>query len=273
MTLSRALGSASLPVYVALYFVFLYLPVFLLPIFSINASAVPVFPLKGLTLDWYRSLIGNDAMINAAQNTLIVGVVSALLATILGIGAARAITRYKFRGRRPMTAVIMAPLFLPEIIIAISLLMVALPMGLQLSLMLVIFGHVLICLPYSITVLISGFEGFDPAYEEASADLGETTFGTLTRVTLPILMPAIISSLLVAFTISIDEFIIAFFLSGSEPTLPIYIWGQLRFPSRLPAVLALGTLMIVASLLLLVVAEFFRRRAARRSEIEGGFLA
>lgn len=273
MRVSRAISASWLPLYAALYLVFLYLPVLLLPIFSVNASAVPVFPLSGLTLDWYRSLVGNDSMINSAWNTLIVGIAASLLATILGVGAARAITRYRFRGRRPMAAVIMAPLFLPEIIIAIALLMVALPLGLGLSLVLVIFGHVLICLPYSITVLVSGFEGFDPAYEEASADLGESALGTLTRVTLPILMPAIISSLLVAFTISLDEFIIAFFLSGSEPTLPIYIWGQLRFASRLPAVLALGTLMLIASLVLLVVAELFRRRAARRSQIEGGFFA
>jgi len=273
MKLLKVAGSSWLPVYAGLYLVFLYLPVLLLPVFSVNASAVPVFPLKGLTFDWYRSLVGNDALINSLWNSLIVGVAASLLATVLGICAARAITRYKFRGRRPMTAVIMAPLFLPEIIIAISLLMVALQMGLGLSLILVIFGHVLICLPYSATVLISGFEGFDPAYEEASADLGETAFGTLRRVTLPILMPAIISSLLVSFTISLDEFIIAFFLSGTEPTLPIYIWGQLRFPAKLPGVLALGTLMLLASLMLLTFAEMLRRRAARRTQIDGGFHA
>ena len=85
--------------------------------------------------------------------------------------------------------------------------------------------------------------------------------------------PAIISSLLVAFTISLDEFIIAFFLGGTEPTLPVYIWGQLRFAARLPAVLALGTLMLVLSLVLLTVAEMLRRRAARRADVEGGFFA
>jgi spermidine/putrescine transport system permease protein len=273
MKLLKAAGTSWLPVYAGLYLVFLYLPVLLLPVFSVNASAVPVFPLKGLTFDWYRSLVGNDALINSLWNSLIVGVSASLLATILGICAARAVTRYRFRGRRPMTAVIMAPLFLPEIIIAISLLMVAMQFGLGLSLILVIFGHVLICLPYSATVLISGFEGFDPSFEEASADLGETAFGTLRRVTLPILMPAIISSLLVSFTISLDEFIIAFFLSGTEPTLPIYIWGQLRFAAKLPGVLALGTLMLIASLLLLTLAEMLRRRAARRTQIDGAFHA
>jgi spermidine/putrescine transport system permease protein len=270
--MTRLLGRGWLPAYAAIYVAFLYLPVLLLPVFSVNSSPVPVFPLKGLSLAWYESLWGNDVMLNAARNTLVVGVSASVIATLLGICAARAITRYRFAGKRPMSAVIMAPLLLPEIIIASSLLLVLLQFGLGLSLVTVIVGHVLICLPYSITVLISGFEGFDPAFEEASADLGETAFGTVRRVTLPMMLPAIVSSLLVSFTISLDEFMVAFFLSGTEPTLPIYIWGQLRFAAKLPAVLALGTIMLLGSLVLLTVAEMFRRRAARRTLNEGGGL-
>jgi spermidine/putrescine transport system permease protein len=104
----------------------------------------------------------------------------------------------------------MAPLVLPEIIIAISMLLVMLQLGLSLSLFTVVLGHILICIPYSMTVLVSGFEGFDRSLEEASADLGESAFGTFRRVTLPMVAPAIISSLLVSFTISLDVFIIAF---------------------------------------------------------------
>ena len=137
-----------------------------------------------------------------------------------------------------------------------------LQLGLSLSLFTVVLGHVLICIPYSVTVLISGFEGFDRSLEEASADLGETAFGTFRRVTLPMVAPAIISSLLVSFTISLDEFIMAFFLTGTEPTLPVYIWGQLRFAAKLPGVLALGTLLLVGSFVLLTIAEILRRRAA-----------
>lgn len=262
-----------LPLYAGLYLVFLYLPVLLLPIFSINASPIPVFPLTGFTWKWYAGLASNQSMLDSARNSLFVGVSAAVLATILGICAARAVTRYRFAGQKPMSALIMAPLVLPEIIIAISLLLVMLALGLQLSLVTVVLGHVLICLPYSMTVLISGFEGFDRAYEEASADLGESAFGTLRRVTLPMMTPAIISSLLVAFTISLDEFMVAFFLSGTETTLPIYIWSQLRFPAKLPGVLALGTLMLIGSLILLTAAEILRRRAARRTLVEGGFLA
>ena len=256
-----------LSTYVILYVAILYFPVLLLPIFSFNDSATPKLPLVGFTLKWYEGLSGNAAMQGAAWNSLIVGVSAAILSTVLGICAARAITRHRFRGKAAASSLIMAPLILPEIIIAISLLVVMLGLGMQLSLITVILGHLLICVPYSVTVLVSGFEGFDPSMEEASRDLGETAFGTLRRVTLPMLMPSIVSSLLVTFTISLDEFILAFFLSGTEPTLPVYIWGQLRFAAKLPNVLALGSILIAASLVLLTAAEVFRRRAERKMAV------
>ncbi|HUH49294.1 MAG TPA: ABC transporter permease [Mycoplana sp.] len=255
-----------LPVYVAVYFIFLYLPILLLPVFSFNNAATTIFPLAGFTTKWYASLWGNTVLLEAARNSLVVGICVSLLSTTLGICAARAITRYRFRGQSPATGLIMAPLFLPEIIVAVSLLMITLQLGLELSLLTVILGQVVFCIPYSMSVLVSGFEGFDRSLEEASYDLGETAFGTFRRVTLPVVAPAIVSSLLVTFTISLDEFILAFFLSGTEPTLPVYIWGQLRFAAKLPAVLALGSLMIVASVLLLTTAEILRRRTERRAQ-------
>ncbi len=254
-----------LPVYVAVYFLFLYLPILLLPVFSFNDAATTTLPLAGFTTKWYASLWGNTVLLQAARNSLVVGVCVSLLSTILGICAARAITRYRFRGQKPATGLIMAPLFLPEIIVAVSLLMIVLQMGLELSLVTVILGQVVFCIPYAMSVLVSGFEGFDRSLEEASYDLGETALGTFRRVTLPVVAPAIVSSLLVTFTISLDEFILAFFLSGTEPTLPVYIWGQLRFAAKLPGVLALGSLMILASVVLLTVAEVLRRRAERRT--------
>ena len=256
-----------LPAYIAAYFVFLYLPILLLPVFSFNNAAAARFPLAGFTTKWYASLWGNREMFSAAMNSLIVGVSVAVLSTGLAICAARAITRYRFAGRRAATGLIMTPLFLPEIIVAVSLLMVVLKIGLELSLMTVILGQTVFCVPYAMSVLVSGFEGFDRSLEEASYDLGETAIGTFRRVTLPVVAPAIVSSLLVTFTISLDEFILAFFLSGSEPTLPVYIWGQLRCAAKLPGVLALGTVMLAASILMLTLAEILRRRAERRTQM------
>jgi len=256
--------SRWLPIYVTVYLGFLYLPILLLPLFSFNNAASTTFPLAGFTTKWYAALWGNSAMLDAARNSLFVGVCVSILSTGLAICAARAITRYPFRGQRAATGLIMAPLFLPEIIVAVSLLMIVLQIGLELSLATVIFGQTVFCLPYAMSVLISGFEGFDQSLEEASMDLGETALGTFRRVTLPVVAPAIVSSLLVSFTISLDEFILAFFLSGTEPTLPVYIWGQLRFAAKLPSVLALGSLMLVLSILLITIAEVLRHRAERR---------
>ena len=211
-----------LPAYAFLYIVFLYLPVIFLPIFSWSTPPpCPKFPLSGFTWKWYAELPNTPALLDAAWNSLVVGVAAAILSTVLGICAARAITRYRFPGRTAINGLIMAPLVLPEIIVAISMLLVMLQLGLSLSLFTVVLGHVLICIPYSMTVLTSGFEGFDRSLEEASADLGESAFGTFRRVTLPMVAPAIISSLLVSFTISLDEFIMAFFLAGTDATLPV----------------------------------------------------
>lgn len=271
MTMRRALTIRLLPAYAVIYIAFLYLPVMLLPLFSVNTSVTPTLPLQGVTLDWYKELPANAALIAALWNSLYVGIATSLIATTLGFCAARALTRHRFRGQRAMNGLIMAPLVLPEIIIAVSLLLVFLQLGLPLSLVTVVLGHVLICLPYAMVVMMSGFEGFDGSLEEASMDLGESAFGTLRRVTLPMMAPAIVSSLLVSFTISLDEFIIAFFLSGTDPTLPIYIWSQLRFAARLPSVLALGSLLLLASFILLALAEIFRRRAIARTQSRGEF--
>ena len=135
-------------------------------------------------------------------------------------------------------------------------------------------GHILICTPFCIAILSSAFMNLDKSLEEASFDLGQTRWNTFWLVIFPLVMPGIIASLLIAFTISLDEFIIAFFLAGTEPTLPVYIWGQLRFPAKLPSLMALGTVLLLVSIGLLLIADFFRRRGIRKTGIEntGGFL-
>ena len=158
---------------------------------------------------------------------------------------------------------LMLPLILPEIIIAVALLVVLMQMGMELSLWTVVMGHTLLCTPFSISILNSAFNNMDKCLEEASLDLGETRYGTFKRVILPLVTPGLISSLLIAFTLSLDEFIIAFFLTGTEATLPVYIWGLLRFPAKLPGVFALGFMMLLLSLVLLSLSEYFRRRMIR----------
>ena len=268
--MNSAKGFRWLAVYAVAYMIFLYAPVVLLPLFAFNDATIIAFPLKGFTSNWFTVLWETEALHGAVENSLFVGISTAVLSTILGACAARAIARYRFPAKQSLVGFIMLPLVLPEIIVAVALLVMLMQLGLPLSLWTVIGGHVLICVPFSVAILNSAFQGLDQSLEEASFDLGETRWGTFRRVIFPLILPGVISSLLITFTISLDEFIIAFFLTGTDVTLPVYIWSQLRFPAKLPSIMALGTLLLALSVTLLVVAEWFRRRQAKRQGIDPG---
>ncbi|MBY6047409.1 ABC transporter permease [Vannielia litorea] len=264
-----------LGVYAIFYLVFLYAPIFLLPTFAFNDSTVIAFPLQGFTTEWFSGLSGVPALTGAVKTSLLIAVTSALLATTLGLCAARAGVRYRFPGKGPIMGLIMVPLVLPEIIVGVSLLVVIVSiLGLPLSSWTVILGHTLICTPFAVAILNASYQSLDTSLEEAAIDLGETPASTFRLITLPLIMPGIIASLLISFTISLDEFIIAFFLTGAEPTLPVYIWSQLRFPQKLPIVMALGTILVAASIVMLTLAEIMRRRGLKKAgkKDTGGFL-
>jgi spermidine/putrescine transport system permease protein len=275
MSLKNFFSVKWLTVYAVLYMLFLYAPVILLPLFAFNDATVVAFPLNGFTSKWFDVLWTTEALHGAVKNSAIVAISSAAISTILGACAARASAHFKFPAKRSIMGFVMLPLVLPEIIVGVSLLVMLVQLGMSLSLWTVVAGHVLICTPFSIAILSSAFANMDRSLEEASFDLGESRIGTFRRITLPLVMPGIVSSLLITFTISLDEFIIAFFLTGTDVTLPVYIWSQLRFPTKLPSVMALGTILLALSILLLVLAEWFRRRAAARQGADattGGFI-
>jgi spermidine/putrescine transport system permease protein len=257
------------------YLIFLYAPIALLPLFAFNDSTIIAFPLNGFTTKWFQELTTVTALRDALGNSLVIAVTSAVCATTLGLFAARASTRYTFPGKGGIIGLIMLPLVLPEIIVAVALLVVIVQvLGLPLAQWSVIAAHTLICTPFCIAILNTSFSNLDPALEEAAYDLGETKWSTFRLITLPLVMPGIISSLLISFTISLDEFIIAFFLTGAQPTLPVYIWSLMRFPGQIPIVMALGTILVLASITLLIIAEYFRRRGIARTgqKDTGGFL-
>jgi len=249
-----------LHLYALLYLAFLYIPVLFLPLFSFNDSIFIAFPMKGFTTKWYASMVNNEPMLAALVNSIQVGVATSVFATILGLFGAKAVTRYRLPGQKPVVFVIMLPLVIPGIILGVALLILLSRLGVSLSLYTVSLGHVLLCVPFSMATMIPRFEGFDKSMEEASADLGENVFWTFWRVTFPIVFPGILASLLLCFTISFDEFIMAFFLSGTDPTLPIFIYSQLRFPQRLPGVLALGASMLVVTFFIVFFSHRLRRR-------------
>lgn len=264
----------GLQVYAVFYLLFLYAPIILLPLFAFNSGTIIAFPLQGFTTDWFSQMWANATLRTALTNSLIIAVSAAILATCLGIFAARASTRFEFPGKGGIMGFILLPMVLPEIIVAMSLLVVLLGAGVQLSILTVIVGHVLICMPYAIAILSTAFSSLDKSLEEAAYDLGETRWSAFRLVTLPLVMPGIISSLLISFTISLDEFIIAFFLAGNQPTLPTYIFSQLRFPKQIPMIMALGTVLVALSIVLLALGEYFRRRGNARmgGNPTGGFL-
>lgn len=261
-------------VFAGLYLLVLYAPIVLLPLFAFNDGTVIAFPLQGFTTDWFAALLNTPALHEATVNSLIIAVSTAVFATTLGLFAARAATRYRFPLKGGIVGFIMLPLVLPEVIVAISLLVVLMQIGIDTGLWTIILGHTLIATPFAIAILQGSFSNMDNSLEEAAIDLGETAWSTFRLITLPLVLPGIVASFLICFTISLDEFIIAFFLSGNAPTLPVYIWGQLRFPSRLPVVMALGTILVALSVILLVIAETYRRRGLRRAGLQdtGGFL-
>ncbi len=264
----------GLRAYALLYLLFLYAPILLLPVFAFNSGTIVAFPLNEFTTRWFAQLWDNTTLRRALFNSLTIAVSAAVLATVLGMFAARASTRYRFPGQGAALGLIMLPLVLPEIIVGVSLLVVLLAVGVELSVLTVIVGHTLICTPYAVAILTTAFSSLDQSLEEAAQDLGESPWNAFRLVILPLVMPGIMSSLLMSFTISLDEFIIAFFLAGNEPTLPTYIFSQLRFPKSIPMIMALGTVLVAASILLLALAEYFRRRGAARTgqTNSGGFL-
>jgi len=249
-----------LSLYTIVGIVFLYTPIVLLLVFSFNDSIYVAFPLKGFTWNWYRQLFSNADIFVSFTNSLRVALVSSLAATTLATLAAKAVTRYKFRSRGVSVSLLMLPMIIPEIVLGTSLLILLLNWGLNLSLLTVTIGHIVVCTPFALAVMISRFAGFDKSLEEASLDLGESALATFFRVTLPMVWPGIVSSLLLCFLISFDDFVTSFFLIGTEKTLPLHIWSQMRFARKLPEVLALGSCVFVASLVVLTIAERLRRK-------------
>jgi spermidine/putrescine transport system permease protein len=251
-------------IYAILFVIFIYGPVLLMPLFSFNDSNFATFPMKGLTFKHYGEMAANTSMMLSLKNSFGIAIFVTLASTALAVPAAMALTRFRLPGAAPIISFMMLPMVIPSIVIAVALLVIILKfLGLNLSLWTVAAGHVLICLPFCMSVLMSRLEGFDPSLEEASRDLGCSGWQTFWRLTFPLAFPGIISSLLLGFVISFDEFVIAFFLTGTETTLPVYLFSQLRFPNKLPGTLALGSLILIGSAVLVIAAEVIRMRGAK----------
>jgi len=241
--------------YFALLLLLLYAPIFLLILFSFNNSTQLVFPLKGFTIKWFQQLLQTRELLEAVRTSVILALGSSLVATTLGAMGAIAVTRFKFAGRGVFTAIAAMPLVIPYVILGVSLLILYNEVGIRLSAWAAGAAHVVISLPYALLIIASRLVGFPANLEEAAMDLGTSYWGALLRVTIPICSPALVAAFLICFTISFDEFAIASFLVGTQPTLPVYLYSQLRFPSRLPLVVSLAAILMVISMVVILLAE------------------
>jgi spermidine/putrescine transport system permease protein len=257
-------GRRTLRGFFALVVVFLYAPIVVLLIFSFNNSDVPSFPLSGFTLHWYRQFIANGDLRQALETSALIAAVSSIGAVCLGVLSSIALTRRRFRAKAAVSALLLSPLVIPYVVFGISLLLLFHTMGVPNGVPTVVIGHIVITLPYTILVLVPRLEQLDVALEEAAADLGATRLATFRLVTLPLILPAVVSAFLIAFTTSFDEYAVASFVVGSRVTFPIYLYSALRFPSQLPQVIAVAVVVLVVSLVVVVAAEVGRRVAERR---------
>ncbi len=257
-------GAWLLRSFFALVVLFLYAPIAILVIFSFNDSQLPSFPLSGFTLHWYHEFLVNADLRSALEASAVVAAISSVGAVVLGVLASIALVRRRFRGKGPVSALLLSPLVIPYVVFGISLLLFFHAVGIPRSILTVVIGHVVISLPYTILVIMPRLQQIDVSLEEAAYDLGASRLRTFRSVTLPLLLPAVVSAYLIAFTTSFDEYAVASFVVGTRTTFPIFLYSALRFPNQLPEVIAVAVVVITISLVVVIAAEVGRRVVERR---------
>lgn len=239
---------------------FLYLPIIILVVYSFDESKLAV-QWTGFTFKWYQALFHDDVLGLALANSLIVASISVAVAGVMGTMAAVGLTRYHFRGKSAYRALIMLPILIPEIAMAVSALILFVALGLQLNLATVIVSHIVFCVTYVTLTVMGRLEGMDPSLEEAAQDLGASPVEAFMRVTLPLLMPGIVAGCMLAFVLSLDDFVITQFTAGvGSTTLPLRIFSLVKFGVS-PEINALSTLMILATVSITLLAELIRNRS------------
>lgn len=238
-------------------FMFLYIPIMVLIVFSFNESKLNVV-WTGFTFKWYQSLMHNAGILEAVKNSFIIAIASTILSVIIGTLAAVGLYRYKFKGMKILDSILYIPLVIPEIVMGISLLAFFSIVKVPLGMISLIIAHVTFSIAYVIAVVKTRLDGFDKSVEEAALDLGATPFKTFCYVTLPIIMPGVIAGGLLAFTLSLDDVIISFFVAGpGSTTLPLKVFSMVKFGVT-PEINALSTIIILFTLIVVGLAASLR---------------
>jgi spermidine/putrescine transport system permease protein len=242
--ISRLLGMSA-----ALVYAFLYLPLIIVVVYSFNDSRLNA-EWVGFTLEWYSTLFHNEVMINAALNSLVIALISSLCATFLGTLAGVAMYKYKLK---LLPILVLTPIAIPEILMGVSLLIFFVMLNMTLGLVSITLAHIAFCIGFVAIVVRSRLQGMDESLVEAARDLGATPFQAFRLITLPLIMPGIIAGALMAFTLSIDDFVITFFTAGAgASTLPLQIYSMIR-TAVTPEVNAISTLLMLLTLVLITL--------------------
>ena len=251
---SRGSSGVGLPLMTGLVFLLLYLPLVVVVLYSFSAANVARWPIEGFTLDWYRELRQDREILAALRLSLIIGVVSASIAVVLGTAAALAIDRFEFPGKAALRFVVVLPITLPGIVTGVAMLSFFSLLSWPMSRWTLIVGHATFCIALVLNNVVARLGQLPRNLGEASADLGASAWTTFWRITFPLIRPAILAGGVLAFTLSFDEVVVSFFLQGREPTLPLLIWGRLRIGLS-PEINAAATAIVLVSLIGVVVSN------------------
>ncbi len=245
-------------------YLFLYAPILILVIFSFNSSRF-VTAWEGFSLRWYGELFRNEAMAAALRNSLIVAVASTLISTVFGTMVSLAMERHQFFGKLAFDALLYLPIIIPDIAMAVMLLLFFVMAQFKLSLITIIISHVAFNISFVAIVVRARLVGFDRSLEEAAQDLGANELQTFWHVTLPLLMPGILAGALLAFTLSLDDFVITFFTAGvGSTTLPLRIYSMVKLGIT-PEINAISTLLLLVSMSLVLLSMFLQRKGGGSS--------
>jgi spermidine/putrescine transport system permease protein len=244
---------------------FLYLPLLILALYSFNESRINAV-WSGFTFDWYLSLFKNRRVLEALTNSLIVAVASTLVSTVLGTTAAIALNKYQYKYKNVINGLLYLPILIPEIVMGLSLLVLFSQAHIPLGKTSLILAHITFCVSFVVITVNARLEGMRPELEQAAMDLYATPFQTFRYVTLPLAMPGIVAGALMAFTLSIDDFIISFFVAGpNSTTLPLYIYAMVKRGIS-PEINALSTLLMLATIVLVVLAQILQPQHVSKKE-------
>jgi spermidine/putrescine transport system permease protein len=266
--LAAALGFVRhhiLTVYSLLFFAYLLLPIAIVVVFSFNHPTGKFnYTWQGFTWDNWRYWDGVPGIRGAIVLSLEIGLIASVIATALGTAIALALVRYGFRGRATTNILIFLPLSTPEIVLGASLLTLFLNLNVIFGFWTILIAHVMFCISFAVVTVKARLVGFDRHLEEAAMDLGANEWTTFRKVTFPLIAPAILAALLLCFAISIDDFVVTYFNSGSEVTFPLFVWGAARIGAP-PQVNVIGTAIFVIALTAMLVNVLVQMQRSKRA--------